>query len=1030
MTTRPFRGALFLIGVLLPAMIALGDGGMFFRRISYEDILQPTQKVYIRWDGSQEDLLIQTKYEGPAEEMVWIVPVPSEPTVETGNGTIFEELSDRTDWPDIAATSFTGIRGQSFGISVPTGIPSTGGASTPVQWRRRIGDYDVVLLRPTGAEDVIQWLATNGFGMPDKVVPILEDYIEDGWWMVASRIHPDALTDITRGKLASGTLSPLRLRFPSSNCVYPLRLTSMAAAEVEELIYIEGPTHYMPQTLSDGDWEIDAFGGPVRHVPQYHYQSDVELAIEAVFGGAKTKAVPCLTKLRRVFTPEEMTLDLVFAPMDYTPWLESGDPRLIGEAATQFGRNRDPNTLAPLLTLLTSGILEQVRPEAYQYQQWPSPSAKILASRGYEGLFHWTAYWVNTRDDGPDRLTPIGEHAYSAIWALGEILIEHEGDAEVEELLLQCARHDNELVRMEAYIALTKLQSEKLGPILADRLAYVPENGPDFGDPWDSDLLAFACEMNIVTDWLARFGTAPQKEILANALARAVGGLEGLNKYTHVDPQVATPPRYDWFEWVVWQAAATQDEHLISPLVALYARMADANQEDAALAFLLRAEAACGSSNAMDATVREITDDETRILADGQGPTPEGMTSLGMYCAAANRTARVGSLRVQILQKHWWRYELYPMPSRVADQVLRLALSRSQMSDWYVLYLLAGIKEPQDEDKERLSHIWDQGNPWLRLMVIDVLYTWNDWQALLSLHETAGSDALESEIAWALADLGITQAVDIVEAQARGSWNTDWLHSDEAFIVATWTDIAEGDPNFNDALRKAQAIQTFFQPTREELDELRLAALQRLCEDSSVHPGVRFELLATGYATKDWADDLLREATRDVLEAYPLASTAAMALYRLDIQKVVDACGEFRSEAAQRSLLNNLLASGSGAYLPTISGLLRQVWPQRYSETQGQSILFREPGDLAASIDYYCSRNSVVDRMRSPVIAGTVFKAIAEDDSLPAGYRAFLLVYWPTAPSWVSRDYAEGLLGEGMPAFLREALVQRLPAWP
>jgi len=59
-----------------------------------------------------------------------------------------------------------------------------------------------------------------------------------------------------------------------------------------------------------------------------------------------------------------------------------------------------------------------------------------------------------------------------------------------------------------------------------------------------------------------------------------------------------------------------------------------------------------------------------------------------------------------------------------------------------------------------------------------------------------------------------------------------------------------------------------------------------------------------------------------------------------------------------------------------------------------------------------------------------VFKAIAEDDSLPAGYRAFLLVHWPTAASWVSRDYAEGLLGEGMPAFLREALVQRLPAWP
>ncbi|NLZ04800.1 MAG: DUF2330 domain-containing protein [Phycisphaerae bacterium] len=73
------------LNVLACAGAALGDGGMFFQRISYEDVFQPTQKVYIRWDGSQEDLLIQTKYEGPAEEMVWIVPVPSQPTVERGN---------------------------------------------------------------------------------------------------------------------------------------------------------------------------------------------------------------------------------------------------------------------------------------------------------------------------------------------------------------------------------------------------------------------------------------------------------------------------------------------------------------------------------------------------------------------------------------------------------------------------------------------------------------------------------------------------------------------------------------------------------------------------------------------------------------------------------------------------------------------------------------------------------------------------------------------------------------------------------
>jgi len=96
---------------------ALGDGCVFLRRATYQDILQPTQKVYIRHDGVEEKLLIQTKYEGPAEEMVWIVPVPAKPTVALGEGAIFEELSKETAYADISYTSFTGLQTFSSGGS-------------------------------------------------------------------------------------------------------------------------------------------------------------------------------------------------------------------------------------------------------------------------------------------------------------------------------------------------------------------------------------------------------------------------------------------------------------------------------------------------------------------------------------------------------------------------------------------------------------------------------------------------------------------------------------------------------------------------------------------------------------------------------------------------------------------------------------------------------------------------------------------------------------------------------------------------
>jgi len=410
--------------VLSCGSTAFADGCVFVRHVVYEDIYQPTQKVYIRWDGSQERLLIQTQYEGPAEEMVWVVPVPSEPVVESADGTIFEDLSDQVgSWPDIHFTRFVGFWPPEFGVDYLPGAPTAGGES-PVAWRRRIGDYDVVLLRPVDGEDVIGWLNTNDFPLPEKAGPLLEDYIRHGWWTVASRIHPDALTDITRDNLAKGTLHPLEMTFQSAECVYPLRLTGLAAGPVEELIYIEGPAHYVPVTLPEGDWEIDIVGGPTRQVPQHYHHSDVELAIEIADGRTITKDEPCLTKLRRVFQPEEMTDDLVFGPMDYSEWLASENPLLIGFAATQYGRRRDPNGIAPIAEVLSSGLLEQVQPTPGQYQSdWLSPSARILNNNGFS---HWLAYWSIRQPDGSQsRLQPYAFHVYACVWALGEIGIEH-----------------------------------------------------------------------------------------------------------------------------------------------------------------------------------------------------------------------------------------------------------------------------------------------------------------------------------------------------------------------------------------------------------------------------------------------------------------------------------------------------------------------------------------------------------------------------------------------------------------------------
>src|SRR5438105_146811 len=72
------------------------DGCFVFRWNKQKDINEPTQKAIIFHDQNREDLILQVKYEGPAEDFGWLVPVPGQPEVRKGSMQPFYELSRLT----------------------------------------------------------------------------------------------------------------------------------------------------------------------------------------------------------------------------------------------------------------------------------------------------------------------------------------------------------------------------------------------------------------------------------------------------------------------------------------------------------------------------------------------------------------------------------------------------------------------------------------------------------------------------------------------------------------------------------------------------------------------------------------------------------------------------------------------------------------------------------------------------------------------------------------------------------------------
>lgn len=884
--------AIVLISVMAGAGTVFGDGGMFFRHAAHNaaDVFQPTQKVYIRWDGSQEKLLIQTKYEGPAEEMVWIVPVPSEPTVQRADGSIFNELGKRTYGLAIDFTDFAGLDIYTFGGSAGGSASST----SPAVWHERLGDYDVALLRPVGENDVIQWLNANDFAVPEEIQPVLGDYVRDGWWMVASRIHPDALSTITSEKLAKGALHPLEMTFQSSACVYPMRLTSMAAGPVEELIYIEGPAHYEPATLTDAPWDIKLYGGPTRKMLTSYPLSDLENAAAVSEGKTQVQTSPRLTKLRRVFQPEEMTEDIVFREIDLGRWLASTEPvpltpyealvnrqpdphaqasfalqlansapMRIAQAATQYGRWRDPNGIDPLVAALSPDALDQVRPNEQDYLSWPFPSSGFLSWRGID---KWS--WSTSKQDWPQH--PGCGHLRSCIWALGEIGIEHEIGSAAVDKLLECAQHENQLIRMAAYIALTKTRTERLGPILVDRLARVFAVSP-LPALWWHDFQVAEAEISIAAEWIGRFGALQQKQALVDLLRRLTEDIHGSPLYFG-SPEAITVSANSWPEWIVGQAANTRDERLISALEDLRSRLSP-DRASYEIPFLLAAEAACGSSPAYAAVTRSLLDSETGIVSSGQAPGTGGITSLANLNYAYDVPP---SLRVCILHRRGLACVLFPMPTEAADSVIRSALSEQTISDWYALYLLAGIKIQQADDKEKLMRIWNSREPDRRLLAVDVLYVWGNEQMLMDLYDQAEFAKVRSEIAWALAALGSVGGRALIEEQIRESWNAEWLSLSKTFIHHGMSDLRGRYPQTGlpiEIERNEQALWHYFHPLSEVLDDERLAALKRIAADRTIHAGMRFDLLGVDYGGTEWGLPLLEQAARDVLAIDSSSST-------------------------------------------------------------------------------------------------------------------------------------------------------------
>jgi hypothetical protein len=243
----PLSGLLGLLLFTAQPVEACGCG-VYIPREGEGNVVQ--ERALIRWDGGTEDIVMALSVQGSSEEAAWILPVPSEATVQLGDAKLFETLQEltkprveqryRIEWP--------------FFSLGPGAAPDGVGAGAPVTLlqQQTLGPFEVSTLAATDATALSDWLTDNGYNFPPELANVLQAYVEQEWFYIAIRLTPG-----TDGQELTGELDPLWITFQADEIVYPMRATALATGVLPVYLYVLAD-HRVEKAQTFGDAHISS----------------------------------------------------------------------------------------------------------------------------------------------------------------------------------------------------------------------------------------------------------------------------------------------------------------------------------------------------------------------------------------------------------------------------------------------------------------------------------------------------------------------------------------------------------------------------------------------------------------------------------------------------------------------------------------------------------------------------------------------------------------------------------------------------
>ena len=312
---------------LVSAQPVLSCGGFFCIDTPVD---QNAERIIFTQNGDGTvSAYVQIEYTGAAPDFSWILPLPDvidaeDVEVPEDAMAAFRELEVATDPVFIPPPRPECADFISVAMAAPIG-------SVEVFASGEVGPYGFDVVGSEDPDALVSWLRDNGYRVTEAMEPLIDLYVEEQFVFLAMKLRPDQ---------GAQDVEPVKVTYPSSQPMIPLRLTAVAAnPDMAVMVWIYADVQAVPVNygkIGIDNEELVFFGrGGSSNYRQLMGQKADEMEGQAFITeyAAPTSRLsvthPLLqdlsrrydyvTRLNTVISPEEMTVDPVF---DYDSRLE------------------------------------------------------------------------------------------------------------------------------------------------------------------------------------------------------------------------------------------------------------------------------------------------------------------------------------------------------------------------------------------------------------------------------------------------------------------------------------------------------------------------------------------------------------------------------------------------------------------------------------------------------------------------------------------------------------------------------------